>query len=275
MTLRRRIFLLSLLAPFTLAQDAFNCHVTLNDSRQYDLSSLAGEQTVQWTRETPPTSWVDELSFDLCDDLSKKDGVAEDDQCPPGTRACLTETNKKEGDGDRIVSVIPLAQSASAVELKALTSPKGLSLTFEGSPYPATDPIPQSFNLTLLCATEISELKFLSYGAGQLRVEWSAPAGCDFKPSNDGKEDEKGDQEEKNVGSGVGWFFLVLLLAFVAYLVLGAYYNYSTYGATGADLIPHRDFWRDVPYLIRDVVSHLCSSIRPRTRSSRGGYIAV
>ena len=29
-----------------------------------------------------------------------------------------------------------------------------------------------------------------------------------------------------------------LLLAFIAYFVLGAYYNYSTYGATGADLIP-------------------------------------
>lgn len=33
-----------------------------------------------------------------------------------------------------------------------------------------------------------------------------------------------------------------LLLAFVAYFVLGAYYNYSTYGATGADLIPFVSF---------------------------------
>ena len=29
-----------------------------------------------------------------------------------------------------------------------------------------------------------------------------------------------------------------LLLAFMSYLALGAYYNYSTYGATGFDLIP-------------------------------------
>jgi hypothetical protein len=29
-----------------------------------------------------------------------------------------------------------------------------------------------------------------------------------------------------------------LLLAFAAYFGLGAYYNYSTYGATGLDLIP-------------------------------------
>lgn len=30
-----------------------------------------------------------------------------------------------------------------------------------------------------------------------------------------------------------------LLLAFVAYFALGAYYNYSTYGASGIDLIPY------------------------------------
>src|SRR5438477_10087003 len=30
-----------------------------------------------------------------------------------------------------------------------------------------------------------------------------------------------------------------LLLAFASYFGLGAYYNYSTYGATGVDLIPY------------------------------------
>ena len=30
-----------------------------------------------------------------------------------------------------------------------------------------------------------------------------------------------------------------LILAFVAYFALGAYHNYSTYGATGKDLIPY------------------------------------
>jgi len=30
-----------------------------------------------------------------------------------------------------------------------------------------------------------------------------------------------------------------LLLAFAGYFVVGAYYNYSTYGARGADLIPY------------------------------------
>jgi autophagy-related protein 27 len=82
----------------------------------------------------------------------------------------------------------------------------------------------------------------------------------------------------------------------MSYFALGAYYNYSTYGATGLDMMPwvplyyllgfplqailtpasprHRDFWREVPYMLRDVVNHLCASFRPR-HSSRGGYIVV
>jgi hypothetical protein len=34
------------------------------------------------------------------------------------------------------------------------------------------------------------------------------------------------------------WTTLRLLIAFGGYFALGAYYNYTTYGATGADLIP-------------------------------------
>lgn len=39
-------------------------------------------------------------------------------------------------------------------------------------------------------------------------------------------------------------------------------------------LLRHRDFWQEMPYMLKDVISHLCSSTHPR-RSSRGGYVAV
>jgi hypothetical protein len=115
-----------------------------------------------------------------------------------------------------------------------------------------------------------------------LSVEWSHAAGCGFIGDEDDDESSGGGSDDKDkggkqerVGSGIGWFFLVLLLAFIAYFALGAYYNYTTYGASGVDLIPHRDFWQEVPYMARDVISHLCSSVRPRRSSARGGYLAV
>jgi len=263
----------------------FDCHITLA-SAKYDLTKLAGPHTVSRTRDTPPTTMVDTLTFDLCADLKAQDGVKDKDQCEPGTRACLTKTNKKEGDTDRIVSVIPIAQaSVLKPDFVALSSPKALSLTLHGGSYPSspnTTPIPQSLNLTLICNPDTtSGPTFTSYDAGVLSVEWTAPEGCavtggDTPPidgDKGGKDDEKKDEEK--VGSGIGWFFLVLFLAFLAYFGLGAYYNYTTYGASGVDLIPHRDFWQEVPYMMRDVVSHLCSSVRSKRPSQRGGYMSV
>ena len=47
--------------------------------------------------------------------------VVSHDQCPPGTRACLTTVNQKDGQPDRIVAVIPLAKSDSEVEYSSLS----------------------------------------------------------------------------------------------------------------------------------------------------------
>lgn len=47
--------------------------------------------------------------------------VVSHDQCPLGTRACLTTVNQKDGESDRVVSVIPLSTSESVVEYSSLS----------------------------------------------------------------------------------------------------------------------------------------------------------
>ncbi|KAH8119568.1 autophagy-related protein 27 [Phellopilus nigrolimitatus] len=269
--------LLALAARPARAQDPvpFDCAAPQAGGRSFDLTALAGEHVVTRTRETPPSRVVDELRFDLCADLPRRAGVADADQCPSGTRACLTMTNQKGDEGDRVIAVIPLGVSAALnASVSALTSPAGLNVVFRGSAYPTTNPIPQSFNVSILCDSTQADPVFVSYYGWQLAVEWRSPAGCGSQASEPhpggGEKDKEGGEE--HVGSGLGWFFLLFLIAFAAYFVLGAYYNYSNYGATGADLIPHRDFWREVPYILRDVGAHLCSAFRP---SPRNGYIAV
>ncbi|KAA1473939.1 hypothetical protein DENSPDRAFT_803280 [Dentipellis sp. KUC8613] len=278
-------FLLGSYLSVASAQD--DCRIEVSRMK-YDLSSISGDHTVSRTRDTPPSSMQDTIRFNICGELNILDDVDERDQCPSGTRACLTKVNKKDSESDRVVAVVPLAQTSGLHEEHAiLSSPRGLNIKIHGPPYPSSgsaEPIPQAFKLSLLCSTETSDPVFKSYEDGEAHVEWSTPAGCGFQgdeepPKGDdktgggsGSGDEK---EEESVGSGIGWFFLVVILVFAGYFILGAYYNYTTYGATGADLIPHRDFWREVPYMARDVVSHLCSSFRPRHTSSRGGYIAV
>ncbi|KAG9221108.1 hypothetical protein CCMSSC00406_0005453 [Pleurotus cornucopiae] len=238
-------------ALLALAADGpFDCHPTVGPAK-YDLTSLKGEHTMSRTREMPPSSMEDIVTFDLCSEIQKKDGVPDIDQCPSGTQFCLTQVNKKADAGDdRVVAVIPIAQiSTLNPDITDITSPsKGLSITLHGSEYPHptnTTPTAQSMHLTLLCDPDhTGDPKFISYDGTRLEIEWSSSAGCPF--SDDKHEDNKGgdgDSEpdkgaEESVGSGIGWFFLVLLLAFVAYFGVGAYYNYSTYGARGADLIP-------------------------------------
>jgi len=274
------LFLQSLVLPFVQAQDnPFDCKVSLDGGKlQYDLTPLEGVHTLFRTRDIPPTRMVDEVQFNLCKDLQKREEIAEGDQCAEGTRACLTMTNKKEGENDRVVATIPLAVTKQLnPQITSIGSPtKGINIVFHGSEYPSTDPIPQSFNISIYCDTTASEPSFEPYRGAQLSVTWNNPSGCPFSgndspPKEDDKEGNGSGQGDEHVGSGIGWFFLILLLAFVVYFVGGSYHNYSTYGATGLDMIPHRDFWRDVPYILRDIVSHLCSAIRP----SRSGYIAV
>lgn len=273
----------------------FDCHVSTGGLK-WDLTSLKGSHKVSRTRESPPTTMVDELRFNLCKNLKLMHGVPEDEQCQTGTRACLRKINQKTELTDRVIAIIPVAStSALEPEYSQLDSPKGLSLTFRGPPYPTSSDDPQSINFSLFCADDAdpkAEPTFVSYENGVVRVDWSTPSACglpddqppsqtppqdppqedDDTPADDGGEES--DTKPATRGSGLGFFFLVLLLAFAAYFVLGAYYNYSTYGARGVDLIPHRDFWREVPYMLQDVVSHLCSTVRPQ-RSTRGGYIAV
>ncbi|KAF8070470.1 autophagy-related protein 27 [Lyophyllum atratum] len=289
-TLPAFLFSLLLLTVSTALADEddspFDCRPTV-DGLKFDLTSLAGEHSANQTRSLPPSSILDVIRFDLCAELNKLDGVAERDQCPSGTRACFTQTNKKESEPDRIISVIPLmnASSRNLTFKTGAPSSKSISITSNGPEYPHpidAKPTPQVLTITLLCSPgETNSYPiFSSYDGSKAVVEWSVPAGCPVQEhqdgDDDGKDDGKGPSDDKteSSGSGVGWFFLVLILAFAAYFGLGAYYNYSTYGARGEDLIPHRDFWKEVPYMFSDVISHLCSSVRPRRPANRG-YVAV
>ncbi len=140
-------------------------------------------------------------------------------------------------------------------------APRGTKMTLHGPSYPSSttlEPTPQEFVLDLLCATEETQSEFKSYDGARAVVEWSAPAGFNFRSEAPGGGDSKTPEKEvEAVGSGIRWFFLLfvfssaikeykfltwntlrLFIAFAGYFALGAYYNYTTYGATGVDLIP-------------------------------------
>lgn len=70
---------LLLAATGVLAQEDFDCKIT-SEATGWDLTSLAGEHTVSRERTTPPSKFRDDITFNLCQDLTRKDGVADKDQ---------------------------------------------------------------------------------------------------------------------------------------------------------------------------------------------------
>lgn len=74
------VFLLSA-AIHVAAQDSgsFDCHFSLGELK-YDLSGLGGTKVLNRTRDSPPSTYEDELRFDLCSDLTEVENRASEDQ---------------------------------------------------------------------------------------------------------------------------------------------------------------------------------------------------
>ncbi|KAF8852232.1 hypothetical protein BDZ45DRAFT_678497 [Acephala macrosclerotiorum] len=114
-------------------------------------------------------------------------------------------------------------------------------------------------------------LNFLKYDttgkeADILRLEWRTKYAC---------RDASGEKDRDPNGHWgfFTWFIIIAFLSTAAYLIFGSWLNYNRYGARGWDLLPHGDTIRDVPYLMKDWVRRVMSTIQGG--GSRGGYAAV
>lgn len=64
-----------------------------------------------------------------------------------------------------------------------------------------------------------------------------------------------------------------VFLGVAAYLIFGSWINYNRYSARGWDLVPHSETLRDLPYLFKDWMRRVVSTVQGG--GSRGGYSAV
>ena len=61
-----------------------------------------------------------------------------------------------------------------------------------------------------------------------------------------------------------------LFFGFGIYFILGTYRNYTQFGVME---IPHKDFWRESPYLVKDVAQQAVRSVSGnRGSAGRGDY---
>lgn len=118
---------------------------------------------------------------------------------------------------------------------------------------------------------ESASLQFVRYDQGNteydvLRLQWRTKYACE----------DQTDVDDGETTAGWGfftWFILIAFLSTATYLIFGSWLNYNRYGARGWDLLPHGDTIRDVPYLLKDWIRRVTSSLQGG--GSRGGYAAV
>ncbi|KAL8675502.1 MAG: hypothetical protein Q9168_000014 [Polycauliona sp. 1 TL-2023] len=185
---------------------------------------------------------------------------------------------------------------------------EGFRLAVQGPKYPETNGLKQKAVIEFLCADKATEkkeeikkrqgvvagrddeeedhsatgevaddghggtLKYLDYstvGESQvLSLEWRTKYACEDAGKNG--------SDDKNSSGHWGvftWFIIIIFLGTAAYLIFGSWLNYNRYSARGWDLVPHSETIRDIPYIFKDWMRRVVSTLQGG--GSRGGYSAV
>lgn len=271
----------------------FDCsNVAVSSKQSFDLSKIAYPIQTSNKESTPPSETKTTIDIDLCKPLAADPNRDEKDQCPRGTRICITIETIKD-DKTIVTQAIPVAYSGESGGSKIDAQvkwgeeleggEKSIELTLPGAKYAGRE---QKTELELVCdpkAEADSHPSARSYDRadGKLKLRWPSKYACSSSASkpgsggspssgdkNDG--DNNNDSEGSAASDGWGffsWLFFLLFVGFVAYMGVGMYNNYNNYGASGWDLVPHKDFWRESPYIARDAASHVWQTVS----GNRGG----
>ncbi|KAM0748946.1 hypothetical protein T439DRAFT_58141 [Meredithblackwellia eburnea MCA 4105] len=281
---------LALLPAATIAATApsHDCKFTIG-SDKFDLTPIAAVHTFEKSTPTPPTITKTTYAVSLCSPLPSTSTNSEE-TCPPGTHICVTTLSSKEGYEDRIISVIPVAGDLGAVSGGGELNPtaklregetvaeKGWVLELSGGVY---GDVKQSAKVEMVCeaGADHTAPTLVDYDTktGVLSLKWITTSACSTTSSNPPPNPPPGGNDPKDPntppppkdeGKGFfGWFFTLFFFILFAYFAGGMYYNYTQYGATGWDMVPHRDVWRDLPYIVQDLFKG--------RGASRSGYSAL
>ncbi|GAA5920214.1 hypothetical protein JCM6882_003924 [Rhodosporidiobolus microsporus] len=252
------------------AQAAWDCTGLSIGGASFDLSKLAGVHEWEDQQNTPPTVTKTRYQLSLCAPLPEPSSSAPEDDCPSGSRLCQKTFSARSGLEDRLISVIPVAGdigsgdlSPQASALDGVKAGEAWTLELAGGTY---NGVGQKVRIEMRCdekATETAPTTDSYDGkAGLLQLKWTTASACATSSDGESPPPSNPDPEKKpeppatgdSSGMGFfGWFFTLLFLGFIAYLGIGIWQNYTQYGATGWDAVPHRDVWRDLPYVIGDL----------------------
>lgn len=233
-------------------------HYRLGDSPLFQQSTL---------RDTPPSKTNTTWYFNLCQ--AEADLPAE---CPKNAQICGVQTVLLAGQEPVVSQVISWGQGLNYFVGPGVDD--GLLITMDTNSW-GSNSVDAVLNLECTKDEDIS----VKWDQSTLNVTWSSPYAClrdsEAPPPDKPKDGHKG--EEKPSDDSWGWFtwlFIILVLGFGAYIIMGAWLTYTKSPADMTDAV--HDFVDTLKGLVQGVpgfIGEIFSRVMGRT--DRGGYSAV
>ncbi|KAI8060697.1 autophagy-related protein 27 [Gongronella butleri] len=250
---------------------------------QIDLSKLNKEVQLTQEADTHPSKTSNQWQINVCDALpARKD----ENDCDTGTYICHRLVYIK--NSEEYVAVVQsiagdFKDSAINANFQLIGDRTDLSqagtqfsLVLNGGRNEQGQA--QSASITLECDpaqdrnAEPSTPALISYQNNVLTLHWKTVHACGYLPSQEPPPNSGNDSSASS--SGFWRFLKIIFYLGLIYFVGGAIYNRIVYNARGQDLIIHRDFWLDLPFVIKDHVSRGIDALSSRRRGG-SGYVAV
>ncbi|CAG8482682.1 5491_t:CDS:2 [Paraglomus occultum] len=269
---KRHIWVLAIIVLSILGNSiqvrGFNCSEVIVDNFKFDLHLLDNEYIVNSTHRADPSEKIKEFHISPCSPLKYNDTIDSRAQCPNGTYVCEYVKYKLYTNETVLVKVKPIAGEYPddnrfvnpLVTLGPMTnndgSPSSFDLTLHGGKSNDDD---YKTNITFYCDEEHGGPIVKGFEHHTLQIDWRSVHAC-------------GTRISQPDSGGRSWFSKFLIFVFAVgsvYLFVGIAYNRHVYNAQGWDLIPHRDFWREVPYIAKEFMGYVFNSLR---KGGRPGY---
>jgi len=237
---------------------AWNCTYTDTEGNFYDFTSVntnKSDSKGQW--QQIDAKQQNNYYWKLCDPTT---------DTPSGFTPCLSNTQVCQQPGtppDKSCGIGPPS-------ITYLANAGGIVMSTQGGYVGCSPQVARSVQLNLLCASANGkpdssvDIVTESTSGCQYTIKQYFNAACGKKPSPP--------SPPKNQGGGLSGGSVFLIIFFVSlfvYFAGGVGYNYYN-GAQGVELIPQVEFWKDLPFLVKDGVMFcvgLCTG--------GGGYSSV
>ncbi|KAH9455361.1 hypothetical protein Pst134EA_022831 [Puccinia striiformis f. sp. tritici] len=275
------LLLLSPLLPVTAQDKLVDCKYSSPQGASYDFNNLIDPKSwplnLTTITSTPPSTTIETILVSICKKLPTDHQTQNPPtSCPDRTLVCLLIYNEIAGGLDRrLEQIIPVGldtlPTPTYIALRQIGNQESVQLTIKGSIY---NDIQQTTYLNLICpnskeavSEEVSSKPTRTIYdriQGSLNITWITPTACASTTNqNSGKSSSTHTFQN---------FITVLVVLFFIYLIIGMWYNYSTYGLTGIDGLPHKTFWEEVPKITQEFIRNLCGSRTSSVQGNRADY---